>query len=142
MNNTFFILLFTLAGFMSTGQGKQDKDKQKIIAACDKFMQTFQAGKFSEAIQMLKQTSVIDHSTIDTLDNTVKQQMDNVAESYGKIIGYEFIKEKTIKDFLSKRIFILKFSKYYLRFNFILYNNGSGWTITSFKYDEDIDELF
>ena len=66
MNNTFFILLFTLTGFMSTGQGKQDKDKQKIIAACDKFMQTFRAGKFSEAIQMLKQTSVIDHSTIDT----------------------------------------------------------------------------
>ena len=43
---------------------------------CDKFMQQFKEGKFSEAIQSLKQNSVIDHSIIDTLEVNVTEQMD------------------------------------------------------------------
>jgi hypothetical protein len=57
------------------------------------------------------------------------------------MLSPEFITERKIKDFLVKRFYILKFDKYYLKFDFTLYKSTSGWTVTGFKYDEDLAEL-
>ena len=67
--------------------------------------------------------------------------MKNVQPTYGDIISYEFISERKIKSFIAKRFYILKFQKYFLKFDFTLYNNGSGWTITNFTYDDNLIEV-
>jgi hypothetical protein len=70
---------------------------------------------------------------------------DSLAPNYlqvaGKILSYDFISERKIKDFITKRFYILKFDKFYLKFDFMLYNNGDKWTITSYAYNEDLIEL-
>jgi hypothetical protein len=67
--------------------------------------------------------------------------MNNVLQGYGKIISSEFIVERKIKNFITKRFYILKFQKYFLKFDFTLYNSGAGWTITNFTYDDSLIEV-
>jgi len=134
------ILLSSLV-LVSCEQVKIDKDKERINSICDKFMQNFRDGKISEAIQQLKQNSVITNSTLDTLQITIQKQMNNILSGYGKILSYEFITERKIKDIVAKRLYILKFEKYYLKFDFIVYKSAAGWTITNFNYNEDLIEL-
>jgi hypothetical protein len=142
MNRIIIITFFSLIAITSLAQSNSDKDKERIIASCDKFMQTFRDGKYKDAIQMLKQISVIDQSAIDTLTATTNNQMSNITDTYGKINSYEYLGEKAIKDFLVKRTYLLRFDKYYLKFNFTIYKSNLGWTITNFIYNEEIDDLF
>ena len=136
---TFFLSL----AFISCEQNKQgtDKDKKRIDEVCDQFMQTFVDGKIREALQLLKQNTVIPPATIDSLQVTIVNQADKAFLAYGKILSYEFVTERKIKDFIAKRFYILKYDKYYLKFDFTLYNNGKGWTITNFNYNEDLVEI-
>lgn len=118
-----------------------DKGKEQIDKVCDSVMQAFTKGKFPEAFDILRQSTVMSPSTIDTLKMKTASYANNAFPAYGKIRSYEFVSEHTIKDFITKRFYILKFDKYYLKFAFTLYNNGDGWTITSFAYNEDLIEL-
>lgn len=128
---------------LSCGQNKiqVDKGKEKINNVCDSIMQTFAKENFSEAFDILKQNSVLAASVIDTLKVTTTNFANNSFPVYGKIRSYEFVSEHKIKDIISKRFYILKFDMYYLKFDITLYNNGDGWTITSFAYNEDLTEL-
>jgi hypothetical protein len=138
-----FITICILLIFLSCGQNTQatDKDKERIDNVCNKFMQTFADGKTSEALQLLKHNSVLPPSTIDTLQETINNQKNTILSAYGKILSSEFISEHKIKDFIVKRFYILKFDKCYLKFDFTLYNNGNGWLITNFNYNQDLIEL-
>ncbi len=139
----FLTVAFLLLTLTSCGQKNQtvDKDKQRLDKVCDTFMKLFSEGKTHEALQLLKQNTVMTPSSIDTLQVTIDNQMDNYFPAYGKMLSYEFITERKIKDFIAKRFYILKFDKYYLKFDFTLYKASSGWTVTNFKYDEELVEL-
>lgn len=139
----FLTVIFVSLALVSCGQNinQNDKDKERIDKVCDTFMQTFVSGKLSEALQLLKQNTVMDTSSIDTLQVTIQQQMQDIFPQYGKMLSSEFVKEKKIKDFISKRFYVIKFSKFFLKVDFTLYKNQNGWTITTFHYNEDIDEL-
>ena len=141
MKKLIYSILFCSLSFVSYSQIKYDKDKTRIISVCDQFMKNFRDGKLSDAMELLKQNSVIAHSTIDTLQATISDQMKNVFPDFGKILSYELITEKKIKDFIAKRFYILKFEQYYLKFEFTLYHSATGWTITKFIYNEDLTEL-
>ena len=134
--------IFTLI-LVSCGQNSSQTDngKEAIDKVCDRVMQTFAKGNFSQAFDILKQNTVMSSSSIDTLKSTTDNYAKNVFPTYGKIRSYEFISEHKIKDVIAKRFYILKFDKYYLKFDFTIYNNGDNWTITSFSYDEDLVEL-
>ena len=135
--------IFLSLTLVACGQNKQttDKDKERIDNVCDKFMQTFADGKISDALQLLKQNSVMASSTIDTLQVTINNQVNTMFPAYGKMLSSEFVVERKVKDFIAKRFYILKFDKYYLKFDFTLYNNGKRWTITNFTYNEDLIEV-
>lgn len=140
--NKFYFAIICCITLLSCNQPRTDKDKDRIDAVCDKFMQVFKDGKIPDAIQLLKINSVLDSSTIDTLQKQITEQIKgNTFSSYGEIQSYEFVSEHKIKDFIARRFYILKFKKYYLKFNFTLYNNGTGWKITEFLYNDELIEL-
>src|SRR5688572_2654398 len=133
MSKLICAILFSSLTFVSCGQTKTDKDNEKINNICDKFMQNFRDGKIPEALQLLKENSIIAHSAVDTLQETISNQMNIILPRYGKILSNEFIIERKIKDFITKRFYILKFEKYFLKFDFTLYKSSTGWTITNFN---------
>ena len=138
---TSILLLMSFVSFAQT-KGTTDKDKKRIDSVCDNFMKAFEIGNISESLQLLKQNSVLAPSAIDSLQNTINYQLNTLLiPAYGKILSSEFIREHKIKNIIAKRFYILKFEKNYLKFEFTLYNNGNGWTITSFIYNGDLIEL-
>ena len=118
------------------------KDEKASILVCEEFMKKLSERKFVEAIQMLKEYSVIDSGKIDTLTFIVSEQMESLGNAYGSIVSYEFIKQRSIENFLFKRIYMLRFEKFYLRFDFTFYNNGKGWRIINFNFTEHLEDVF
>jgi hypothetical protein len=105
-------------------------------------MQTLVTGKYSDAIQLFKQKSVMDATVIDNVDKTLNDQMPDILPYYGKILGYELVEEKFLKNTVTRRRYILQFEFYFLSFDFVLYNNSKGWTVSHFYYKDDTKELF
>ena len=144
MTKLFFtVFLFSMA-LVSKGQG-QDKpftNRDSLNVYCDKIMQTFQSGRFAEGIQLFKQHSVMDIVAINNLDKTMNEQMAGVLPIYKRITGYELVEEKMLKNTLVRRRYLLKFENYFLAFDFILYNNGSSWTVSNFNYYDEPKGLF
>jgi hypothetical protein len=135
------IVVMTLYSQIAFSQLKHPTDKQELKNVCAKFMDSFRLEKFQAAFDLLKPYSVIEDYKLDTIANTTKEQMKTLSTSYGKIISYEEVSEKEIKNDLTQLNYLLKFQQSFLRFSFILYNNGSGWTVTNLKYNEEIDDL-
>lgn len=141
MKKVFATIMLILAFFVSAAQSKFTT-RDSLNAFCDKVMQTLVSGKYSEAIQLFTQKSVMDASVIDNVDKTMNDQMPNILPYYGKILGYELIEEKSLKNALARRKYILKFEYYFLTFDFVLYNNNTGWTVSNFYYKDETKELF
>jgi len=119
-----------------------DKDKSRIEGVCDKFMDLYVRGEISKAMELLKNNTVMPSSTIDTFSSQLQRESNILLSSYGKIIGYEYIKEFKVKGFMCRRYYVVKFQKYYLKVNFDLYKNETGWIITRFDYNEELLEIF
>jgi hypothetical protein len=116
--------------------------RDSINMFCDKVMQTLVDGKYSTAVQMLTKKSVLDASVINSIDKTLNDQMPNILPYYGKILSYELVEEKALKNVLVRKRYILKFENYFLSFDFVIYNNGTGWTVSHFYYKDETKELF
>lgn len=134
-------VILSLTFLASSAQSKfTTRDSLNIF--CDKVMQTIVDGKYSQAIQLFTQKSVMDGSVINNIDKTLNDQMPNILPYYGKIVGYELIEEKSLKNALALRKYILKFEYYFLTFDFILYNNNTGWSVSNFYYKDETKALF
>ena len=104
-------------------------------------MESFSKGQFKEAVELLKQNSVLEPEKLDTLLVTLQNHSQNIFSAYGKMLSAEFIVERKINDFIAKRFYILKFDKYPIKVDFTLYKSSSAWTITSFNYTDNLIEL-
>lgn len=142
MRKLIGVVILSIFFSVSYGQSKSYTTKDSINMFCDKVMQTLVDGKYSAAILMFKQKSVMDETVIDKIDKTLNDQMPGILPYYGKILSYELVEEKQLKNVLTRKRYILKFEYYFLSFDFVLYNNGSGWTVSNFYYKDETKELF
>lgn len=142
MRKLFGVAILCVSFSISYGQAKMYSSRDSINVFCDKVMQTLVDGKYSAAIQMFKQRSVMDVTVIDKIDKTLNDQMPGILPYYGKILSYELLEEKLLKNALARKRYILKFESYFLTFDFVLYNNGTGWTVSNFYYKDETKELF
>src|SRR5258705_8977044 len=92
-----FLIIFTFQA--SNCQVKLVKETKGLDSICQKFMQIFSEKRFTEAISMLKEYSVIDPAKIDDLIYTVENQMKILGNNFGKILSYELMVEKNVKNF-------------------------------------------
>ena len=142
MAKIFFTILFSLFAFVSQAQATLFTTRENLNSFCDKIMQTLVEGKTSEAIQLFRKKSVMDTVTINNIDMMLNEQMTTILPFYKKLTGYVLVEEKDIKTTLARRRYLLTFENYFLTFDFILYNNGTGWTVSNFNYKDDPKELF
>jgi hypothetical protein len=142
MAKLFFTISLCFIVVLSYGQAKLFTSRDSLNAFCDKVMQTFEKAKYADAIQLFRQRSVMDTSTINNIDKTMNEQMEGLKPYYKKVIGFELLEEKPVKNTVVRRRYLLKFENYFLTVDFFLYNNGTGWTVSNFNYRDDPKELF
>jgi hypothetical protein len=142
MSKMIFTIFLSLIISLSYGQAKHFTTRDSLNMFCDKVMQTLINGKYSDGIQLFRQKSVLDTSTINSIDKNLNEQMANLQPYYKKIVGYEFIEDRPIKNSVVLRRYLLKFENYFLTVDFVLYNNTTGWTVSNFNYYDNPKELF
>ena len=137
------ILFLLLAGCtVKVGKGDpeiKDAEKEKIEQQCDAIMQAFRDDSVDEAMAMLKKNSVISEEMVDTLHAQIVNQRPMFL-SYGKPISFDFVQERKIKDYVSRRYYVIRYEKTYLPFAFTVFKTAYGWKITHFRYSSDLAE--
>jgi len=140
-----YLILFSFMALAksSFSQMAKPQTKQELIAVCDKFMDMWKDGQIRQAFNFIKHYSVIEDTKIDTLGMTVARQMGAIKNGYGRMVGYDRVSAREVKNSVVKLVYIIKLEKTFLQCRFILYSPGgaSGWTINNFKYNEEMDEL-
>lgn len=136
------LLLFSLI-FSGCIQSTQpiNLDKARIVRVCDLFMESFKEGQYLNAFELFRKNTILSAGAIDTLQATVEGQIKNYFPSYGNMRSYTFLVEKKIKDFLFRRIYILHFDYYFLKFEFTAYKTANGWKLTGVNYNGEITDL-
>lgn len=142
MKQILLVIFVFLIGCQLNAQSKKLRDKEDMVGFSDKFMKTFSELKYNEAVAQLKQFWPVDPADLDTLLVTIQGQMEYVNERFGSVLGYEFVSDKQVKNSLYQRIYLLKLEGTYLKFRLLFYNNGTGWSINKFHYNDDETELF
>jgi hypothetical protein len=142
MRKLHILLILALSAEISLAQVNHPKEKQEILAVCVKFMDAFKSERFVDAFGIIKPYSGVESSTLDTMASNVKKQWATVKGRYGKMLSYELVSEKDVKNSLIRVVYLLKLEKFFLKLVFTLYNNGDGWAVTGFDYTEKTDDLF
>jgi hypothetical protein len=135
------IAVYLLCSCERTNNQIKNLDSEQINQVCDNFMQLFSKSNFKEGIALLKKNSVIPDSTFDTMLPTIETQISNSVQAYGKITGFEHVRDFSTNGLIIQRIYLLKFEQFFLKFSFTIYRGTKGWTITSFEYNVNLIEV-
>lgn len=116
------------------------------IAAAKEFtnnvMTKVSTGDIQGGLKMIKPYSVIPSAEFDAMVGQSALQLPVITQRFGGPLGQEFISEAKVGDSLVKLIYLQKYERHAMRWNFYLYKGGSGWVINTFNFDDRIHELF
>ncbi len=143
MKRGMLVLLFVcISGMSMAAQLKYLGGREECLRVCDEFMKMFAAGKIEKGFELLKPYSVIPEKEFTDAVNQSVNQLGLIGNRIGKIVGYELIREETVKDTLVKYTYIAKYEKHVIRCIFMFYRPGEKWIFNRFNFDDNVDELF
>lgn len=134
------ILLISFLTLISCGENKKEteptSEPEKIV---NKFFDTYKKDGPRNAINRLLPTNkYISEQDADS----VGIKLELLAPDLGDFQGHEKIKESTYGKGITHLVYVVKYSRQPLRFNFKFYQPGNGWRIQNFSYEiEFMDEL-
>lgn len=105
----------------------------------EKFFETYQQDGPGKALYGLLRTN----KYIPTKEaDSVAIKLENLVVSLGEYQGHEKIKESKYGQGITQLVYVVKYYRQPLRFNFRYYQPGSGWRIQNFSFEVDfLDEL-
>ena len=142
MKKNLITFMFLLFATIAVAQVEFLPSQKDVTKHTEKVMSYFAKLDLPHTFSELKKHWPLPPEEIMELEATTTEQFEIVLSRFGKAKGYEFIEEKVINNTLIKRVYIIKFEKHMLRVQFTYYNNGDGWVLNMFKWDDSISELF
>ncbi len=118
------------------------KNKVELSEHSERVMDFLKDSEFQKAFTELQEYWPLPENEMVQLETQTIKQFNMVADRFGDIIGVDFIKDETIKDFVVKKIYVLRFEKHMIRVLFTYYRNNEGWILNGFKWDDQFGELF
>lgn len=86
--------------------------------------------------------TVVPKVEIDGIISQAMLQVPVMEARFGKSIGYEFISESRAGDSVIKYLYLHKFEKHAIVWQFVFYHPSQTWLLNSFKYSDSVlDEL-
>jgi len=137
-----FAILFALCVIPLANAQNLLSSKEDLTKHSDKVMMFLKNSEFQNAFAELQKYWPLPENELTQLESQTVKQFNLVADRFGRIIGTDFIKDKTIKDFAVRKIYVIRFEKHMIRVLFTYYKNQNGWILNGFKWDDKFDELF
>lgn len=131
-----FLLMTTTAGAATL----ESKDAAKKLT--DQIMSKVASGDIEGGLLLMKPYLIIPESEFNVMVEQTKLQLPVMQGRFGKIIGAEFIKEKTVGKSLLQIVQIQKFEKHVMRWSFIFYSPDGKWVLNTFNYKDAIESMF
>ncbi len=128
--------------FQSTNAQTYLNSKDELTEHSEKVMEFLNDSEFQKAFTELQNYWPLPENEVMQLESQTIKQFNMIAERFGNIIGFDFIRDEAIKDYAHKKIYVLRFEKHMIRVLFTYYNNNDGWILNGFKWDDQFGELF
>ncbi|KQU67884.1 MULTISPECIES: hypothetical protein [unclassified Rhizobacter] len=142
MNRIFIAIILSLAMATCFAQGKTFGSPAEVRKFTDGLMGSIGAGKYENAWKQLRPASLLPGAEIDAFTAQFASQQPNIALRYGKPTGYEYIRDQQVGTALIRFQYIAKFERSPMRWLFIFYRTDTGWVMTDFKFDGNVNALF
>ncbi len=139
MRRQLFLLIALLTLNSCADKKNETDEKSEPEKIVDKFFDTYKQDGPRQAIKRLLPTN----KYISTQDaDSVGIKLERLVPDLGDFQGHEKIKQSTYGKGITHFVYIVKYSRQPLRFNFKFYQPGNGWRIQNFSYEVDfLDEL-
>jgi hypothetical protein len=135
-------MIITVFFIQSTLGQSAMNSKDELSKHSEAVMKLLKESQFQKAFIELKKHWPLPENEMIQLQSQMIKQFNLVADRFGDIIEYDFIRDEIIKDYVVKKIYVLKFDKHMIRILFTYYKNNDGWILNTFKYDDEFEELF
>jgi hypothetical protein len=112
-----------------------------VKALTDKVMTSVAKGDLEGGLKMFKSQTIIPSAEFDAMMGQAVTQMPLMTARFGNTLGQEFIKEVRVGESLAELIYIHRFDKHAMRWQFYLYRGKNGWVINTFRFDDRWPEL-
>lgn len=98
--------------------------------------------EFHKAFSELQKYWPLPENEVAQLESQTMKQFNVVSDRFGKIIGADFVNDRTVKDYVVRKTYVIRFEKHMIRLLFTYYKNDKGWLLNGFKWDDQFEELF
>ena len=129
-----FVLMVVMAGTAFA------EETPSYRARSEAFLARVIDGKIDEAYDDLFQGSMIPKAKPQEVE-VVKKNTTMATTLYGKLIGYEFIKEQTHGSSIVKVVYTLKAEQYPIVWEFYYYRTGSEWILIDVFFSDQINMM-
>lgn len=113
----------------------------EAVAASDRMMKGIVAGQAREAIEVGMSHSTIPAETGAALLQQIEQHKPTI-EDYGASVDYELVRNDTIHGSLIRTVYLHRFERHAMVWQFVWYRGKGGWVLSSLKYSADLPQLF
>lgn len=140
-SKSIFTLLLMYFSTLAIAQTTLPSTKE-VHAQAENYMKLIVKGEILTAFNSLKPNWPISEAGVNGLADQTVEQLPLLNDTYGKLIGYEFVRSETLGNFAHIEFFVLKYEYSALRFYFSYYSPGKGWYLNSMMWDENWELLY
>ncbi|QHI69128.1 hypothetical protein [Tichowtungia aerotolerans] len=117
------------------------EDILELRDICDKIMGFVGDNDIESAFEEMKKYTILPESEMDGACEGTQKQLALLQNRYGKCIGYELVDEQLVSNSLVKFIYLAKCKNVPLVWRFIFYQSDGNWSLTSFVWDDQIQNI-
>ena len=136
---TLLALLITSFSFAQTQKISSLETVQQYSKA---WSELFLHGKIAEMFDEMKAYWLVPVEKIDDMKTKTIGFKDMIRQNYGNPMDVVRISGENLVDVAYREVYFLRHEKSTLRAVFTYYNNGSGWQLSSFEWDDSFSKEF
>jgi len=108
----------------------------------DIVMKDLVSNNYQSAIEKMKPVSILGDQNFEKIQSSLESQLPQMQSAYGKSLSFQILSQDGVNNSLFRVRYLDLREKFALRWTFVFYNNGTGWTLISFSFDDGILKLF
>lgn len=133
-------ILFILILSLSACQPDSDiKATQKLS---QDVIKQIEGGDIESAFDLLSQNWPLSQSEIDTLKAHTQKNRQNLSQRYGQVLSIEYLGSQRIGNSFVRHVFLEKFEKHAIQWEFSFYKPLDKWVMNSMFWDDKITPLY
>jgi hypothetical protein len=100
------------------------------------------AGDLEGGLLIAKPYFVMPEAEVNVVIEQAKLQLPLLQGRFGKMLGAEFVAERSLGKSLYQVLYLQKFEKHAMRWRFIFYSANGKWMLDAMNFDDKIQLLF